>query len=67
MGAVRIVNRDFLELNNLPRQVLFDENDVAAGLPKAVAAAEKLRRINSHVEIEPIVADLDHTNIARPN
>jgi molybdopterin-synthase adenylyltransferase len=65
VGAVRIVDRDFLELNNLPRQVLFDEGDVAAGLPKAIAAAEKLRRINSQVEIEPIVADLDHTNIER--
>jgi molybdopterin-synthase adenylyltransferase len=63
VGAVRIIDRDFLELNNLPRQMLFDEADVAAGLPKAVAAAEKLRQINSHVEIEPIVADLDHTNI----
>ena len=34
-------------------------------LPKAVAAAEKLRRINSAVEIEPVVADVTHTNIAK--
>jgi adenylyltransferase/sulfurtransferase len=65
VGAVRIVDRDFVELNNLPRQVLFDEADVAAGLPKAVAAAEKLRRINSAAEIEPIVADIDPANIER--
>jgi adenylyltransferase/sulfurtransferase len=65
VGAVRIVDRDFIETNNLPRQVLFDEDDVAAGLPKAVAAAAKLRRINSAAEIEPIVADIDHTNIER--
>jgi molybdopterin-synthase adenylyltransferase len=63
VGAVRIVDRDFVETNNLPRQVLFDEGDVAAMLPKAVAAAQKLRRINSAVEIEPIVADLAPANI----
>jgi len=63
VGAVRIVDRDFVEISNLQRQVLFNEDDVAAQLPKAVAAAEKLRRINSEVEIEPVVADVDHTNI----
>lgn len=63
VGHVRIVDRDFLETSNLQRQVLFDEDDVARQLPKAIAAAEKLRRINSQVEIDPIVADVDHTNI----
>jgi molybdopterin/thiamine biosynthesis adenylyltransferase len=65
VGHVRIVDRDFLELNNLQRQVLYDEDDVAAGLPKAIAAQNRLRRINSQVEIEAIVADVDHTNIER--
>jgi adenylyltransferase/sulfurtransferase len=63
VGRVRIVDRDFLELNNLQRQVLFDEQDVASGLPKAVAAANHLAKINSTVAIEPIVADVDPTNI----
>ena len=63
VGFVRIVDRDFIELNNLQRQVLFDEDDIAAELPKAVAAANKLRRINSTVEVEAVVADVDHTNI----
>jgi adenylyltransferase/sulfurtransferase len=62
VGHLRIVDRDFVELTNLQRQVLFDEEDVAAGLPKAVAAAAKLRRINSQVEVEPVVADFDHHN-----
>lgn len=65
VGFVRIVDRDFVELNNLQRQFLFDEQDVSNTLPKAVAAAEKLRRVNSAVEIEPIVADVTHTNIAK--
>lgn len=64
VGHVRIVDRDFLELNNLQRQVLYDEDDVAAGLPKAIAARNRLVRINSEIEIEAIVADVDHTNIA---
>ena len=63
VGLLRIVDRDFVELSNLQRQVLFDENDIAERLPKAIAAAEKLRRINSEVRVEPIVADVDHTNI----
>jgi molybdopterin/thiamine biosynthesis adenylyltransferase len=63
VGSVRIVDRDFVETNNLQRQTLFDEQDVARGLPKAIAAAEKLRAANSQVEVEPIVADVDHTNI----
>jgi adenylyltransferase/sulfurtransferase len=65
VGFLRIVDRDFLELNNLQRQVLYDEEDVRASLPKAVAAAEKLRRINSQVAIEPHVADVDSTSILR--
>jgi adenylyltransferase/sulfurtransferase len=65
VGKLRIVDRDFLELNNLQRQVLYDEEDVAAGLPKAIAAANRLAKINSEIELEPIVADVDHTNIER--
>src|SRR5262245_41578939 len=57
VGKLRLVDRDFLELNNLQRQVLYDEADVAAGLPKAAAAAEKLRKINSEIDIEPVVTD----------
>jgi adenylyltransferase/sulfurtransferase len=63
VGRVRLVDRDFVETNNLQRQVLFDEADAAAALPKAIAAADKLRRINSEVAIEPIVADVDPSNI----
>jgi len=63
VGRVRIVDRDFIETHNLQRQILFDERDVAENLPKAEAAARKLRAINSRVVIEPVVTDIDHTNI----
>src|SRR5689334_22187403 len=63
VGHVRIVDRDFIETHNLQRQILFDEQDVAENLPKAEAAARKLRLINSTVQVEPVVTDIDHTNI----
>ena len=62
VGRVRIIDRDLPETSNLPRQVLFDEDDVAAGLPKAAAAARHLQRINSAAVIEPVVADLTARN-----
>lgn len=65
VGQLRIVDRDFLELNNLQRQVLYDEADVAAGLPKAVVAKQRLRQINSQVDVDAVVADVDHRNITR--
>ncbi len=65
VGFVRICDRDFIERNNLQRQVLFDEDDIAANLPKAEAAARKLRRINSGVTVEGVVTDVNHTNIER--
>jgi molybdopterin/thiamine biosynthesis adenylyltransferase len=63
IGRLRIVDRDFLELNNLQRQVLYNEEDVRSGLPKAIVAKKRLEQINSDVQIEAIVTDIDHTNI----
>ena len=50
VGQVTVVDRDFIELNNLQRQLLFDEQDLAENLPKAVAAERKLRAINSDID-----------------
>jgi adenylyltransferase/sulfurtransferase len=63
VGFVRIVDRDFVELSNLQRQVLFTELDVAQNLPKAIAAKQHLEQINSQVEIEAIVADVTAANV----
>jgi molybdopterin/thiamine biosynthesis adenylyltransferase len=65
VGKVSIVDRDFIEYHNLQRQVLFDEEDIKAGLPKAIAAERRLKKINSSVEIRGIVADANYTNIER--
>jgi molybdopterin-synthase adenylyltransferase len=58
VGTLRIVDRDFVEPSNLQRQSLFDEEDAAAALPKAVAAQRRLARVNSEVRVEATVADL---------
>ena len=63
VGHLRICDRDFIELDNLQRQVLFDERDIADNLPKAQAAAAKLSLINSNVVVEPLVLDANHGNI----
>lgn len=63
VGRVRIIDRDYIELNNLQRQILFDEDDIAANLPKAEAAARKLRRVNSGVTVEGLVADVNPGNV----
>ncbi|MCP4247994.1 MAG: thiazole biosynthesis adenylyltransferase ThiF [bacterium] len=65
VGLVRICDRDFIEINNLQRQTLFDESDIAAGLPKAEAAKAKLGRINSQVTVEAHVVDVNPTNVRR--
>jgi molybdopterin-synthase adenylyltransferase len=63
VGFLRIVDRDFVDLTNLQRQVLFDEQDVVDHLPKSIVAARKLARINSQVTLDPHVADIDWRNI----
>jgi adenylyltransferase/sulfurtransferase len=65
VGHLKIIDRDYIELSNLQRQTLFDEEDIARGLPKAVAAAGKLRGINSEIYVEPLVTDLNPFNVER--
>ena len=65
VGHLTIVDRDFIELNNLQRQLLFDERDLTDHLPKAVAAERKLRSINSEIEVRGVVVDANPDNIER--
>jgi adenylyltransferase/sulfurtransferase len=60
---VRICDRDYVETDNLQRQTLFTEQDVADGLPKAEAARRRLSGINSTVTVEGIVTDVNPSNI----
>ncbi|MCL6636481.1 MAG: ThiF family adenylyltransferase [Alicyclobacillus sp.] len=62
VGQVRIIDRDIVEPSNLQRQLLYDEHDAEQALPKAEAAAAKLRQANRAVTIEAVVADLTWRN-----
>ncbi|EXX87411.1 thiamine biosynthesis protein ThiF, partial [Paenibacillus darwinianus] len=64
VGLVRLADRDYVEPSNLQRQVLFDEEDARRALPKAVAAARRLRGINSAVTIEEHVTDVGRQEAA---
>ena len=63
IGFIRLIDPDFVELSNLQRQSLFDEDDIRNNLPKAIAAEAKLRRVNSSVQIEARVDDVNPTNV----
>ena len=63
VGKLRIIDRDYLEWNNLQRQVLYTEKDVAAGIPKAVAAKMHLKEINTDIEIEAVVSHISADNV----
>ena len=62
VGYLRIIDRDYVEPSNLQRQVLFDEADAADCLPKAIAAARKIKSFNSAITVEPQSADLTPQN-----
>jgi molybdopterin-synthase adenylyltransferase len=64
VGRLRVIDRDFVEPSNLQRQALFDENDAREALPKAAAAEQKLRQLNSETDIDGVVADLTAQNVA---
>jgi molybdopterin-synthase adenylyltransferase len=62
VGSLRIVDRDFVEASNLQRQTLFEEADARESFPKALAAQRRLQAINSDIQVEGIVADLNPKN-----
>lgn len=61
IGKLILIDRDIVELSNLQRQSLFDEND--AGKAKAASAKEHLEKINNEVEFNVFVDDLNYENI----
>lgn len=59
VGKLILIDRDYVELTNLQRQTLYNEEDANEKKPKAVAAYDKLSKINSAVDIEVHVAHCD--------
>ena len=63
IGHLILVDRDFVEESNLQRQIMFEESDVLNRLPKSVAAASRIARVNSGIRVEPLVTDVNFENI----
>jgi adenylyltransferase/sulfurtransferase len=63
VGRLVLVDRDFVEESNLQRQILFEEQDALDRLPKSVAAANRIGRVNSDICVEPIVIDVSYDNV----
>jgi adenylyltransferase/sulfurtransferase len=63
VGRLTVVDRDFVERDNLQRQVLFTDQDVEQAMPKAAAAERALRAINPAIDIQGVVADVSAANI----
>jgi adenylyltransferase/sulfurtransferase len=57
VGKLTLVDRDIVDHTNLQRQTLYDEADAAESVPKAFAAERRLRRINSEIQVDGLVAD----------
>ncbi len=63
VGRLRLVDRDLVEPSNLQRQSLYDESDAERGLPKVVAAANRLRLINRSLPIESWISEIDADSV----
>lgn len=63
VGYIRLIDRDFVELSNLQRQTLFNEADVQENLPKAIAAARHLEKVNSEIQLEAVISDVNPGNV----
>jgi len=57
VGKIRIVDRDVIELSNLHRQTMFNEDDV--GQVKVETAAKKLRKLNPDIIIEEMPVSIN--------
>ena len=62
VGYIRLIDRDLVELSNLQRQTLFDEEDARLQFPKVIAAQNRLNKINSTVTVDAVIADLNLDN-----
>lgn len=61
IGHITIVDNDSVELSNLNRQILHWESDL--GEKKAMSAANKLRRINSSIQVTPVCKKITEASI----
>ncbi|MCS0788313.1 MoeB/ThiF family adenylyltransferase [Cytobacillus pseudoceanisediminis] len=58
VGKLTIADRDYVEWSNLQRQQLYCEEDAVRKAPKAIAAANRLKAINSEVQVIARIMDV---------
>lgn len=63
VGYIRLVDRDYVELHNIHRQILYDESDL--NKPKAIAAKERLKEINSSITVDGYDTDFNGATALR--
>lgn len=61
VGNATLIDRDFVELSNLQRQTVYSEDDI--GKPKAEVMFKWLKNVNSEIELETLVTDINRNNI----
>lgn len=62
IGKIRIIDNDTVELSNLNRQILHWEIDI--GKSKVDSAKDKLKKMNSQIEIEAICEKITEQNVS---
>ncbi|HVI41067.1 MAG TPA: ThiF family adenylyltransferase, partial [Anaerovoracaceae bacterium] len=65
VGSIKLIDRDYVEISNLQRQTLYDEDDIKNEKPKAIAAYDHLIKVNSTIQLEPVISDVNSSNIDR--
>jgi len=65
VGELVLVDRDIVEISNLPRQVLFSERHAQQRVEKAIAARETLASIGGPTTITALVEHVDADNVER--
>ncbi|RLG81136.1 MAG: thiazole biosynthesis adenylyltransferase ThiF [Thermoprotei archaeon] len=63
VGFIRLVDKDFVDISNLPRTHLYTYSDAKQALPKAVACASKLKEIDPAIEVDPVITRVTPSNI----
>ena len=62
VGYIRVIDKDFVDISNLPRTHLLTYKDAKQAMPKAIACANKLKEIDPTIEVEPVIARLTPEN-----
>lgn len=62
IGSLRLIDRDWVELDNLPRQALYTTHDALELRPKAIASQAHLHAINPDIALEAVVEDITFEN-----